>query len=310
MKQIKRMAIFLIAVLNMTTYGNGVVAEKVVSQQAIDKSIHQKAIIVNEKEIEKINGVCYNIDNNKGEIKEAILCYKNKMYVPLKKIPLLLGAKIVYLNDQKKVIISKGKMSVEISLKIDEKITMNQSKSSYILLEDDDTNMTIIYYQGQVYVLARSIAEQLGYDIRYSSKKKTLVFDTNNDSLSVSEHHQRVEVPYNGEKDFSYVKHVTSEDILIGRVSIEIDGKKQEEEIKYVKNQLAFYVNDGVTFEQVRNMIKGYDGIIIGYVSAVDYYQIEFKESTLEELLELANKINEEQMIYDETAYISLALRN
>ena len=116
----------------------------------------------------------------------------------------------------------------------------------------------------------------------------------------------RIEVDYNGNGDYLYTKPISEQDISEGMVPVEIDGVTYETKAHYVRNQLCFFTVDEVTFEQVRNMIKGYDGIIIGYVSAVDYYQIEFKESTLEELLELANKINEEQMIYDETAYLNL----
>lgn len=109
------------------------------------------------------------------------------------------------------------------------------------------------------------------------SFKKSLGIDT------------RKEVKYDGSTDFSYEKPARCEDIRMDVTS-------------YVINQLVFFGKEDASFNEVRELLKKYDGVIVGYKAKTNFYQVEFLDSTKEELRDKLIKLNDEELIVEYSA--------
>ena len=111
----------------------------------------------------------------------------------------------------------------------------------------------------------------------------------------------RKEVEYDGTNNFSYVKPFNKEDIVT--TSINIDG----EDVKkvYVKNQIILSANKGVSFEEIKQLLEKYDGVIVGYIARARRYQVEFTESTYEALCEKIELIKDQDIVKENTVLLN-----
>ena len=103
----------------------------------------------------------------------------------------------------------------------------------------------------------------------------------------------RKEVKYDGSTDFSYEKPARCEDIRIDYFS---------HRASYVKNQVIFSGEEDASFNQIKELLKKYDGIIVGYKAKDNFYQVEFFESEIEELKSKARRLGNEDLIKDFSA--------
>ena len=106
----------------------------------------------------------------------------------------------------------------------------------------------------------------------------------------------RKEVKYDGSEDFSYEKGVRCEDVLIDYFS---------NRRSYVKNQVTFFCKSDTAFNEVRELLKKYDGIIVGYKAKTNFYQVEFLESTIEELKSKVRRLNNEELVEEYSASLN-----
>lgn len=113
---------------------------------------------------------------------------------------------------------------------------------------------------------------------------------------------KRVEVVPDGSASFKQIKPSTEDDIV--RQTI-VTTNGAEVEIEYVKNQIIFLANKGVNFEDIKQMLKPYDGVIVGYIARTRRYQVEFLECTYEELQDKIELISQEMMVKDKTVALN-----
>lgn len=303
-KRIGIIIIYAIVFIMTMSCINAIPLEKEMQQQDKEISANKKVIQVNSSNITRLHGCSYIIDDKQGRLEESVLCYKDRIYIPLRKCAVLLGAEVRYESNDKLIIISKNEKIIKISIK--EKVNIATFQSTSSINGSFDTG--VLLYQNKLYVPIRCLGEQLGYSISYVKDLKTLICTSHKDSVLSND--SRIEVLYQGEEDFNYTKAINPEDIESGTVLVDVNGVENKVDVNYVKNQLVFYTNEEITFNQVRELMKKYDAVIVGYVSAIDFYQVEFKECTLEQLLELSEQINKEELIYEETAYLNLKVRS
>lgn len=112
----------------------------------------------------------------------------------------------------------------------------------------------------------------------------------------------RVEVIPTGEVNFSQIKEAREEDIVKGTITYE--GEKIK--VEYVKNQLVFFSQDGVSFDQVKEMLKKYDGVIVGYMLDVDNYQVEFSNCTIDDLEKKIVALKEESILESDSIMLNI----
>lgn len=103
----------------------------------------------------------------------------------------------------------------------------------------------------------------------------------------------RKEVKYDGSTDFTYEKPALCEDIRIDYF---------QHRASYVKNQVVFSGEEDASFNQIKELLKKYDGIIVGYKAEDNFYQVEFLESEIEELKSKARRLGNEDLIKDFSA--------
>lgn len=143
-------------------------------------------------------------------------------------------------------------------------------------------------------------------EINLSEEYKSDKPSTETDNSLNDKKDTRVEVVYDGSENFDTLKPIKIEDIR--KVVEDIDGKPIE--MEYVKNQLIFYTRDGVPFSEVKEMLKKYDGMIVGYIPYIDFYQVEFTESTGEQLLEKIDVIKQEDIVEDDGVFLNYIMRH
>lgn len=118
---------------------------------------------------------------------------------------------------------------------------------------------------------------------------------------------KRVEVVPDGSSSFKQIKPSAEEDI-VKQTTVTNNGA--EVEIEYVKNQIIFLANKGTTFEEVKQMLKTYDGVIVGYIARTRRYQVEFLECTYDELQDKIELISQEMMVKSKTVTLNYADRS
>lgn len=112
----------------------------------------------------------------------------------------------------------------------------------------------------------------------------------------------RVEVIPTGESNFSQIKEASKEDIVKGIITYE--GEKVK--VEYVKNQLVFFSKDGVSFDKVKEMLKKHDGVIVGYMSDVDNYQVEFLNCTINDLEKKIVALQKENILDSDSILLNI----
>lgn len=91
-----------------------------------------------------------------------------------------------------------------------------------------------------------------------------------------------VEVNLNSNENFCEMKDAKDEDVVTDTV-----GEGEEKvNLTYIKNQVLFRANENVPFDEVRNMVKEDNGKVVGYIDNLGQYQVEYPDSTLEDLEE------------------------
>ena len=85
----------------------------------------------------------------------------------------------------------------------------------------------------------------------------------------------------------------------------ELDGESTEG--LYVDNQIVVVAKNGVKRSQIDELVKQYEGTIVGQIGAVGYYQVEFASSmTGTELSKIARKVSNSMLVED--AFINFVL--
>lgn len=100
--------------------------------------------------------------------------------------------------------------------------------------------------------------------------------------------------------------------------AIKVPGKSEVAEVKtnfeekvnltYIKNQVLFRANENVPFDEVRNMVKEDNGKVVGYIDNLGQYQVEYPDSTLEDLEEKMDKLKKEEILTPESVSLNMTL--
>ena len=100
--------------------------------------------------------------------------------------------------------------------------------------------------------------------------------------------------------------------------AIKVSGKSEVAEVKtnfeekvnltYIKNQVLFRDNENVPFDEVRNMVKEDNGKVVGYIDNLGQYQVEYPDSTLEDLEEKMDKLKKEEILTPESVSLNMTL--
>ena len=125
----------------------------------------------------------------------------------------------------------------------------------------------------------RFVVENLGYSINYIQDKKQIKLSQTKDDIDIKD--TRIEVQYDGSPNFSKIKESTAKEVESQEVITNNGGYV---EIRYVKNQIIFLANKEATFEQIKEIVGKYDGVIVGYIARTHRYQVEFLECTYDDL--------------------------
>lgn len=231
-----------------------------------------------------------------------IINCNGRIYVPLRAVSEILGAEVNYIVGQKVAIITASDTKIEIPIGYNQgTIVKADTKGRVTLLDPNDKASVSVIYDNKAYVPIRFIAENVGYSVNYIQDKNQIKLSTRKDDFTESGRENgdnkwdtRVEVENDGTLDFKYIKPSNDKDIE-SQVIITDNGAQVE--IKYIKNQIIFFATKDATFEDIKEIVAKYDGIIVGYVARTQRYQVEFLECTYNDLQNRIKLLGEEKLI-------------
>lgn len=230
------------------------------------------------------------LDGKRRTISDTAIRYNNSIYLSLRAVSELLNAKVNYHTSEKAAVIELKRTKVEVPL----------------------NSIKVIVYKNRVYVPIRFLSEVFDLTAVYVNKEQAVYFSLGNkvaitptdvDSTLNDKKDTRVEIVYDGSENYNYLKSIKIEDIR--KFTKDIDGKAVE--LEYAKNQIVFNTHTGIPFSEVKEMLKKYDGVIVGYVADLDLYQVEFTELTYEQLRERMEDLRQEEIVEDDGVFLNYA---
>ena len=262
--------------------------------------------ISNEK-VNCINNFEIYVNGKKLEVSTSILKYEGRLYLPLRDIANFIDAEIEYFNDEKVVVILSSNTRIELPVNMNKCVIIpntEKKNSEIVYMDQGNYKVSNFIYNNKIYIPVRFVSEIFNYRITYSSNGILVQLTMNDISKNnelVEKENEIKEVEYDGTDNFSYVKPFSEEDIET--TIINIDG----EDVKkvYVKNQIILSANKGVSFEEIKQLLEKYDGVIVGYIARARRYQVEFTESTYEALCEKIELIKHEDIVNENTVLLN-----
>lgn len=73
----------------------------------------------------------------------------------------------------------------------------------------------------------------------------------------------------------------------------------EESGIAYINNIVLIFFNDGTSEREIDRVIDSIDGIVVGSLPIINQYQVKVKESTLEELTAICDKLKENSCVFE-----------
>lgn len=71
--------------------------------------------------------------------------------------------------------------------------------------------------------------------------------------------------------------------------------------IMYINNIVLIFFKEGITQQQVNEVVSSINGEIVGSIPAIDQYQVKIKTSTLDELKAICQEIKKNEFVFDAT---------
>ncbi len=272
----------------------------------------EEVMIISNEKVNCINNYEIYVNGKELEVNTPILNYEGRLYLPLRDMANFIDAEIEYFNDEKVVVILSSNTRIELPVNMNKCVIIQNTEkknSEIVYIDQDNYKVSNFIYNNKIYISVRFVSETFNYQITYSTNGtlvQLMMNDISKNNELVEKEYEIKEIEHDGTDNFSYIKPFNEEDIVT--TIINVDG----EDVKkvYVRNQIILSANKGVSFEQIKQLLEKYDGVIVGYMARARRYQVEFTESTYEVLCEKIELIKHEDIVKENTVLLNIVKVN